>query len=276
MQLFERPGVRWGVIFGAAAAVLGIIDGVVYAATAGSLITGSSGTLSGGALANAGLTCLFFLVDLALFFVAGMLTARQTGTVGSAAISGLIAGAIGGLIGGVANAVVVITHPDLLNMPSLSQSGIDVHSLVVPAAIFGVVLRAAFFGGLGAGLGALGGLAGRGNAPRQQAMAGLYGPPPGSYPLPGTYPPPGGMYPPPGTYPPPGYAPPTDYPAQPMYPPPPGYPPQPVYPPPPGYPPQPAYPPPGGYSQAPSYPPPPPAESPPVAPPPDESGERQG
>jgi hypothetical protein len=259
MQLFERPAVRWGVMFGAVAAALGIIEGVIYAATTDSQTTGSTGTLSGTSLANTGLTCLFFLVSLALYFLAGMLTARQTGTVGSAAISGLIAGAIGGLVGGIANAAVVLTHPSLLtNVVGVPPSGIDLHSLEVVASIFGVVLRAAIFGGLGAGLGALGGLAGRGNAPRQQAMAGYYGPPPGTYPLPGAYPPP-------------GYAPPPGYPAPPMYPPPPGYPPQPVYPPPPGYPPQPAYPPPGGYSQAPSYPPPPPAESPP-----DEYGSRQG
>jgi hypothetical protein len=256
MQLFERPAVRWGVIFGAVAAALGIIGGVIYAATVDGLTIGSTGALSGTNLAS----CLFFLVDLALYFLAGMLTARQTGTVGSAAVSGLIVGAIGGLIGGIANAAVVLTHPNLLtSVVGVPPNGIDVHSLEVVASIFGVVLRTAFFGGLGAGLGALGGLAGRGNAPQQQAMAGFYGPPPGMYPLPGSYPPP-------------GYAPPPGYPAQPMYPPPPGYPPPPMYPPPPGYPPQPAYPPPGGYSQAPSYPPPPPAESPP----PDEYGERQG
>src|SRR5260370_40955077 len=107
MQLFERPAVRWGVIFGAVAAALGIIGGVIYAATADGLTIGGTGTLSGTNLAS----CLFFLVDLALYFLAGMLTARQTGTVGSAAISGLIAGAFGGFIARIAHAAVVVTHP---------------------------------------------------------------------------------------------------------------------------------------------------------------------
>src|SRR5262249_4324138 len=145
MRLFDQPAYRWGAIFGAVIAALGIIDGVVQLATV-SDVSPSATSVSGAGVGGLVLTCVFFLVDLALLFLAGMLTARQTATVGSAAIGGLIAGLIGGLVGGIANAVVLLARPNLVNLPGLQGSGIDVHSLLVVSAIFGVVLRAAFIG----------------------------------------------------------------------------------------------------------------------------------
>jgi hypothetical protein len=238
MQTTGNPALRWGVIFGLSMAGLSAISGgaQLIANTSGEAATG--GVFSGiGTL----LGCLFFLVNLALLFLAGMLTARQTGTVGTGTISGLVAGIIGGLVGGLIGILLVAVAPS----STYSNSGLDssqVQSIVLSVGLLAAIFGTLFYAGLGAGLGALGALAGRESSPASQ----LYGsgvpymvPPPGyPYPLAG-YPPPPPPPPAPPAYPPQGYAP---YGA---YPPPPGFPPpQGVYAPPPGFPPAAAYPPP--------------------------------
>src|SRR5690242_15552821 len=106
-----NPAVRNGFLFGIIIAVLGAINSAVSYFTSPTSAAAAPSALSF-------LGCLFFLVYLALFFVAGMMTARQTGTVGSGAITGLIAGLVGGIIGGIIAVVVVVVRP-----PSVDTTG---------------------------------------------------------------------------------------------------------------------------------------------------------
>lgn len=219
-----HPALRYGVIFGGIIAVLSIISNVISIAdgseTAAFNASSGQASVSSGIL---GLGCLFFLVYLALYFVAGMLASSKTGRVGTGSLAGLVAGAVGGIVGLVAGIIAIMTIPT-----STFQSIADrtqtsggtpltaqqVQSAIVAVGIVGAILGLLFAIGLGAGIGALGGLAGRGRAPRPQYMEAMYpgmaqGYPPapgypqqpqGAYPQPG-YPPQG--YPQPGQYPPP-------------------------------------------------------------------------
>lgn len=251
-----RPALRWGLIFGGIAALLAIISSAT-SLLGPTTVTPSNVYTSGGTVAAyTGLRCLFFLVMLALFFLAGMFTARQTGTVGSGTLSGVIAGLFGGVVAGIASAILLFTRESNL-LPDTTSTVPNGQAIVVIGAIFGIILSIALYAGLGAGVAALGALAGRGNAAARNGYPPMT--PPGMYP----------RYPPAG-FPPPGYPQ-----QQGMYPPQPGYPPQqpgypPQYPPQPGYPPQqgmyPPPPPPGAYPPPPppgAYPPPPGAYGPP-------------
>lgn len=154
------------------------------------------------------LGCAIYLVDLALLFVAGMLTARKTGSVGAASLTGLVAGIIGALIGsGIALVLIMTVIAPQIHVPadsSISQS--QMQAIIIGGAIFGVVIALIVDGGFGAGIGALGGLVGRNTYqqanPPQPYQQSFY---PGAVGQPGAYPPP------------PPYAGP-QYPAAPQYP----------------------------------------------------------
>jgi hypothetical protein len=253
-----NPALRWGLIFGAILAALSILSTVIQASLSIGSFNGTSGTpaLAGGGLA---LSCVSFLVELGLFFAAGFLAARETGTTRTGTFAGMIAAVIGGIVGAIVGIIALLTRSaayfqriaDASNgQVSLQQA----HDIAVIGGIIGAIIGLAIGIGIGAGLGALGGLAGKGQyrgsvAAYQESMYQGMGQP--------GYPPTG--YPPQPGYPPAGYPPQPGYPQQPQ-----GYPPPPQ----PGYPP--AYPPPpqspGAYppatpeqSQNPgSYPPPPP------------------
>lgn len=190
-----NPAVRNGFLFGIIIAVLGIINSVVSYFTTP---TSSSATTPN---AFGLLGCLFFLVYLALFFVAGMMTARQTGTVGSGAITGLIAGLVGGVVSGIVGVVVVVIRPPVVDTAGTNLTQSELQTAIIIGAIVGVVLVLLVEAGLGAGLGALGALVGRGQYQTQHPAAAYqdsmyqgiqqpgYPPQPG-YPAPGAYPPP--------------------------------------------------------------------------------------
>lgn len=246
---------RWGFIVGGSAGVLGIISAVA--------------TLALETRVSLLLDVVFVVLVLAMYFVGGVFVARQTGSIGAATLSGVVAGVFSAILREIAAVFVAYSQP----LPALSTTGLDEGTLRTVLILIGVVFVLFLFGGLGAGLAALGGLAGRTRA---------------SYPYPLPYP---GMpgYPPPG-FAPPGFAPPGFVPpgfVPPGYPlpqgaVPPGYMPSP-YAPPPGYPmPQgfgpapafgpPAYPPMPGYQMPQGYPssawPPSAPEGPPTSPPP--------
>src|SRR5215469_4947625 len=258
MQTSGNPALRWGLICGGATGLLAAISGIVQLAQ---LASGESALRLQAAGFSLLFTCVFFLVDLALFFVAGMMTARQTGTVGTGTMAGLIAGLGVGIVGAVFAVIsVVAAKPGTYTAgfptgtgPQLSQS------FIVTASILSSIIRVLLFAGLGAGLGALGALAGRDASPAARANAGGFAyypppppPPPGAgYPGGYSYPPSGPSGSAPSGYPPSGAS---GYPVPPGYPPPQG-----AFAPPPGYPPPPAYPPQPG-----TYPPPPPPPVPPA------------
>jgi hypothetical protein len=225
MQKSGNPAVRWGLIFGGIIAVLSLLgDGLRFATGGGESFAGAGGGI--GILVGV----LLFLIGLALFFVAGMFAARDTGRTGTGSIAGLIAGLVGGAIGAIATIIILLTLPASVfqtvtaNNPGTNISGDQLHTIFIVGGVIGAVIGLLINAGIGAGVGALGGLAGKGQyrgpvQPYQEAMyqgmpmqPGMYPPPPPppgypQYPQPGGYP----QYPPqqPGAYPPP---PPPQYP----------------------------------------------------------------
>ncbi|HEY7092725.1 MAG TPA: hypothetical protein VH393_06075 [Ktedonobacterales bacterium] len=239
MENKRNAVVRWGLTFGLIMATLGSVSAVGSRLLEGSLISGE--TTPEQFLPTAGVAlligCGLDLVYLALFFVAGIMTARQSGSVGAASLSGLLAGGVGALVNGAISVILLFVLPSTLSplgtTSALNSDTSDSAVMigVVVGAVIGLIFGLLIWGGLGAGLGALGGLIGQNQF--RSAHPELAQPYPYAYAPYAGYPP----APPMGAYPPP--------------PPPPG-----AYPPPPE-----AYPPPPGAS----YPPAPPAEQPPVS-----------
>jgi hypothetical protein len=246
-----NPAIRQGLIFGGIAAALSVVSTLIRFATGGAATTNPasvSGTLTG-------LGCVFFLITLALFLVAGMQASAQTGRTGTGAIAGLIAGVISGLAATILGIITILLTPHA-RLQDITQSigansGTQIpagqlRAAIIIAAIIVYVFVILFELGLGAGLGALGGLIGRGRfqgpaLPYQDQMyPGMQQPyPPYQQPYPQQpypqqpYPPQGPEYPPQAPQYPPQYppAPPygegqqAQYPETPQYPP--AYPPQP-------------------------------------------------
>lgn len=240
----SHPAVRWGLIFGGVMALLSVMIGL------GRVSTENQDTVNNG---FAALECLYVLITLVVLFVAGILASKQTGRVSTGVLAGLFAGVIGGLTltvfiiiwGATVNTDQIVR---VMNNSSSSLGSSDPRSVALLVSFIFSVVAILFLVGIGAGVGALGGLIGRSQAPEHLRYAGMPFPP-GQYP---GYPPAPGAYGPQMGYPPAGY-PPTGYPQSGQYPPPPGaYPSPAAYPPPPGYPQASANfpPPPPGYEQA--------------------------
>jgi hypothetical protein len=222
--------VRWGLTFGLIMALLGSTLAVGSRLVEGSLISGQ--TTPEQLLPTAGVAfligCGLYLVYLALFFVAGIMTARQSGSVGAASLAGLLAGGVGSLVNSAVSVTLLFVFPTTLSSlgatSTLNSDTSDSFMVgVVISAVLGAIFGLLIWGGLGAGLGALGGLIGQNQfraahpelvPPYPYAYAPYPGYPPapplGAYPPPppGAYPLPPGAYPlPPGAYPPPPGAP---------------------------------------------------------------------
>jgi hypothetical protein len=246
MDRQRNPAVKWGLIFGGLLILLALINLGIEFAT-GTLTAAASPSPLASMNIGASLLqgCLVFLIELALFFVAGLLTARENGRIGSAAIAGVIAGALAGVVGAIIAAVTLLSRPLATVVPTgLNMTLEGYHTFLLVVAIIGAILGLALDIGIGAGMAALGGLVGRSQFERThspQPMSETYytpmapapgypvhpqgGYPQGGYPQ-GGYPPAPGAYPPAGA--PEGY-PPQQYPPQ-QYPPqqyPPQYPPTP-------------------------------------------------
>lgn len=225
---------RYGAIFGAIIAGLGVGNTLIqnYRQSVGP---------SGSGLAL--FSCVWFIATLGLLFAAGSMAARQNGRLAAGTWAGAIAAAIPALVLGIVLSFQALATELSKNQPNGSAVviGYGIGILIVIAILLLIA------GGIGAGLGVLGALLGRGQYRSAHPQA--YQP----------YPAYGAPYAP---YPPYGASP-----SVPVYPgmPPSPYPPYSPYPPPPpysGYPSAGQYPP-GGtlaspYGQAPVYPPPPP------------------
>ncbi|HEX6543530.1 MAG TPA: hypothetical protein VF040_17360 [Ktedonobacterales bacterium] len=102
--------VRNGLIFGT---ILGLLEAgsalIQWAVASYPLVANSSAHIAPANLNNIAVSLVLsgvvFLATLALTFVTGLLAARNTGNVGSGALSGLMAGIVGALIGGGADMV---------------------------------------------------------------------------------------------------------------------------------------------------------------------------
>jgi hypothetical protein len=234
MDRQRNPAVKWGLIFGGLLILLALINLGIEFAT-GTLTAAASPSPLASMNIGASLLqgCLVFLIELALFFVAGLLTARENGRIGSAAIAGVIAGALAGVVGAIIAAVTLLSRPLATVVPTgLNMTLEGYHTFLLVVAIIGAILGLALDIGIGAGMAALGGLVGRSQFERthspQPMSETYYTPmtpapgypvhPQGGYPQ-GGYPPAPGAYPPAGA--PEGY-PPQQYPPQqypPQYPP---------------------------------------------------------
>lgn len=117
-------------------------------------------------------TIIEALIWLIGFFLIGIFAARHTGRVGTGALVGLVTGLIGGLIV-VIFAIIQITA----NGPQITQalnqaaqnarqqgrsiSSGELRTIATVGIVIGLIVTVAFELGLGAGIGALGGLVGR-------------------------------------------------------------------------------------------------------------------
>jgi hypothetical protein len=227
MENKQSAVVRWGLTFGLIMAALGSASAFGSRLLQETLISGQTTPEQVAPTAGIALLvgCGLDLVYLALFFVAGIMAARQSGSVGAASLAGLLAGGVGALINSVASLIMTFVFPNTLatsttvNVLNTNSSAYLIVGFVV-GLLFGLVL----WGALGAGLGALGGLIGqsqfRASHPElAQPYPYAYAPYPGYLPAPpvGAYPPPPpGVLPPPpsGPYPPYPPAPPAEQPPQ--------------------------------------------------------------
>lgn len=176
-QKTGHPALRNGLIFGAILGALGLGNTLIQWAAGAYHLAGTfdRGTgFSSVSINNTGgtsfLGCVVFLAMLALTFIAGMLAARGTHRVGSGAIAGLLTGVFGGLISGVGSIVVmaVVVVPSLEIPANVALEPAQVGTLVVAAIIFAAILMLLVDTGIGAGMGALGGLLGAKN--RHEAL----------------------------------------------------------------------------------------------------------
>jgi hypothetical protein len=142
---------------------------------------------------NAGLALLLaavnFLLSLAAYFGAGILASRQTGQLSTGTFAGLWAGVCYGVLNFIISLLLFlqVAFPRALAILSTSPdfaSNPDAVRLGVIAGGVGIELLGSLLAiGLGAGLGALGGLLGRSRSPLQPAsLTPAVYPPPPSYP----------------------------------------------------------------------------------------------
>ncbi len=168
MENKRNAVVRWGLTFGLIMAALGAASAVGSRLLEGSLINGEATPEQFLPTAGVALLigCGLYLVYLALFFVAGIMAARQSGSVGAASLAGLLAGGVGALVSSVVSLIVTFVFPSTLSsLGATSTLGSDAGDPFIVGFIIGVIISAIFglliWGGLAAGLGALGGLIGQ-------------------------------------------------------------------------------------------------------------------
>ena len=128
------------------------------------------------------LTVLVFLFGIAAYLIAGWLAAKQTGKVSTGTIAGLWTGVFYGIIGAIGTIVTISTNLSarLAQVQDFAnQMQLQIHytpGLLLAGGIIDALVGAAFAIGIGSGIGALGGLIGRSQAPKQPYPAYPYPP----------------------------------------------------------------------------------------------------
>lgn len=151
----------WGLLFGALAVALVLIDRFIFASgrAAERLVRPA---LAGGFWIRA----VLLVVGLLLFFLAGLIAARSTRQIEAGIVGGLLAG----LVVGVADLIVTALAIGGVERRIAGQSAGGRLAQVLAAGALGRSIATLVLAALvGAGLGALGGLAGRGRPPVPQA-----------------------------------------------------------------------------------------------------------
>jgi hypothetical protein len=134
---------RWGVIFGALVAVVGLANNTLMVALADALHADARDPVTVSGIAA-------LVIDLALFFFAGYAKVRSLGAWAAGTTTGLLAGMIGGLAGAIS---LIVTLP-IYNVAAQGPSGQTLGVIVgVIGALFFLLVDVA----AGAALGALGG-----------------------------------------------------------------------------------------------------------------------
>jgi hypothetical protein len=137
---------RWGLALGAAAAVIALVQGLLpFFALSDSVDRAATYTA--------------FLLYMALYFVAGLLTAREGRPVTAGAIAGLLVAVLSQAAAGLVVLCVVLAAP-LAYARSIGQASYAQHpaALALTAAL-GLLIALMVYGSFGAAVGALGGLA---------------------------------------------------------------------------------------------------------------------
>lgn len=144
-RLRRNTSLFWGLLLGGIAGLAAIVQGILP------FLAVSDGVYRT-------LTYTIFLLYLALFFVAGLLTVRAGKAVTSGAIAGLIVAVISQALGGLVLVGIVVAAP-LAYAKSIGQADYakDPGALVL-TAVMGLFIALLVYGAFGAALGALGGL----------------------------------------------------------------------------------------------------------------------
>ncbi|GCE14454.1 hypothetical protein [Tengunoibacter tsumagoiensis] len=116
---------------------------------------------------------IVFLLALAAYAVSGFLASKQTGKVSTGTLAGLWTGLISGVIGLIYTLILTFTlnsnniNQAFANMPSNSgMSSESLKTIGLVSLVVALVFGSLFELGIGAGVGALGGLIGKNKAPR--------------------------------------------------------------------------------------------------------------
>jgi hypothetical protein len=181
----RNPAMRAGLIFGLMNAVIGAIGtGVVIAvaSAAPARLTGEDNQTYGRlivsyALIIGAVALVLIVINLVLYLLAGRSAAAKDGSAATGALAGIVTAVVAGLIGIVISVAINVVGVTTALQTSTSTTVRGSGALHVIGDIFLLALGAAF----GAGLGALGGLIGRGAYQKAQAGAMPMGMP-GGYP----------------------------------------------------------------------------------------------
>jgi hypothetical protein len=182
-----RVALRWGLIIGIILAVVNdsiyVISSLVSAHSLSGISSTSSSIVSAASGVSLGLSCLAFLLGLAAYFVSGILASRQTALVRTGVFAGMWTGGVYGVIDLVVKLIVIftITLPAEQAILSNASAVTAPSQFIAIGAILEVIVALLLAVGVGAGLGALGGLIGRSNArkrmPQQVYAEQMYQPP---------------------------------------------------------------------------------------------------
>ncbi len=154
-----NPGLRQGFFYGV---IVGIVYLIVYAGT------GIAHLLTIGGISSYVFTILIYILAI----VAGVTAAAKTGKVTSGLVAGLFVGLIGTVLGSVG--AIIFDYFNLDKLVNLSNQAIqslggsthETGSQYLTAAVVGSIIVIVINTLIGLGLGALGGLIGRGRAPK--------------------------------------------------------------------------------------------------------------
>ena len=157
----------WGLLFGIILALLIVLDHVFVA---GQLRHAGLGTGLVSLLLSRG---VLYVLGLALFFVGGLLAARRSGVVESGVFAGLIAGTIAGLTNLVFAVLAAGAANRRIQAAGVVRRALPALHAAISSGIFSAVVAFVAVSLVGAGVGALGGLAGRGSGGHGQPFQGI-------------------------------------------------------------------------------------------------------